>query len=108
MDRRTFLELALSVPALGQAAAPADPPRLRPLRPGQPSRLRPRRPAASPGRSGAGRIALPDRGNRSQGHWPSSGPRVVWTRPLGEGYSAPVVENGVLYTMYGRSARQRW
>ena len=28
---------------------------------------------------------------------------MVWTRPLGEGYSAPVVENGVLYTMYGRS-----
>jgi outer membrane protein assembly factor BamB len=34
--------------------------------------------------------------------WPASGPRVVWKRPLGEGYSAPAVENGVLYTMYGK------
>jgi outer membrane protein assembly factor BamB len=34
--------------------------------------------------------------------WPASGPRVVWKRLLGEGYSAPVVENGVVYTMYGR------
>jgi outer membrane protein assembly factor BamB len=34
--------------------------------------------------------------------WPAAGPRVVWKRSLGEGYSAPVVENGVLYTMYGR------
>jgi outer membrane protein assembly factor BamB len=34
--------------------------------------------------------------------WPASGPRVVWKRALGEGYSAPAVENGVLYTMYGK------
>src|ERR671923_191520 len=34
--------------------------------------------------------------------WPASGPRVVWKRPLGEGYSSPSVENGVLYTMYGK------
>ena len=34
--------------------------------------------------------------------WPASGPRVVWKRPLGEGYSAPSVENGVVYTMYGK------
>ena len=31
-----------------------------------------------------------------------AGRRVVWKRPLGEGYSSPVVENGVLYTMYGK------
>jgi outer membrane protein assembly factor BamB len=34
--------------------------------------------------------------------WPAGGPRVVWKRALGEGYSAPSVENGVLYTMYGK------
>jgi outer membrane protein assembly factor BamB len=38
--------------------------------------------------------------------WPASGPRVVWKRPLGEGYSSPSVENGVLYTMYGRSQEE--
>ena len=26
----------------------------------------------------------------------------MWKRPLGEGYSSPAVENGVLYTMYGK------
>jgi hypothetical protein len=34
--------------------------------------------------------------------WPASGPPVVWKRALGEGYSAPSVEHGVLYTMYGK------
>jgi outer membrane protein assembly factor BamB len=34
--------------------------------------------------------------------WPAAGPRVVWKRPLGEGYSSPAVENGVLYVMYGK------
>ena len=34
--------------------------------------------------------------------WPATGPKVVWKRPLGEGYSSPSVENNVLYTMYGR------
>ncbi len=36
----------------------------------------------------------------------ATGPRVVWKRALGEGYSAPVVENGVLYTMYGKSREE--
>jgi outer membrane protein assembly factor BamB len=34
--------------------------------------------------------------------WPASGPRVVWKRALGEGYSSPSVEDGVLYVMYGK------
>jgi outer membrane protein assembly factor BamB len=34
--------------------------------------------------------------------WPASGPKVVWKRSLGEGYSSPSVEAGVLYTMYGK------
>jgi outer membrane protein assembly factor BamB len=32
--------------------------------------------------------------------WPQSGPKRRWTRQLGEGHSAFVVENGRLYTMY--------
>jgi hypothetical protein len=34
--------------------------------------------------------------------WPPAGPKVLWKRPLGEGYSSPSVEAGVLYTMFGR------
>jgi outer membrane protein assembly factor BamB len=32
--------------------------------------------------------------------WPSTGPREVWSRPLGDGYSAIVESGGTLYTMY--------
>jgi outer membrane protein assembly factor BamB len=32
--------------------------------------------------------------------WPKEGPRKVWSRPLGEGYSGIAVEAGKLYTMY--------
>src|SRR6185312_15706278 len=34
--------------------------------------------------------------------WPAAGPKVVWKRPLGDGYSAPSVEGNMLYTMYGK------
>ena len=29
--------------------------------------------------------------------WPKTGPRIVWTRKLGTGYSAPVVSKGRLF-----------
>ncbi len=32
--------------------------------------------------------------------WPADGPKKVWDRELGAGYSAIVVDQGVLYTMY--------
>jgi outer membrane protein assembly factor BamB len=32
--------------------------------------------------------------------WPPSGPRRLWTQPLGEGHSSILVEGGRLYTMY--------
>jgi outer membrane protein assembly factor BamB len=32
--------------------------------------------------------------------WPEQGPRKLWTRELGEGYSAILVDGGRLYTMY--------
>lgn len=38
--------------------------------------------------------------------WPTAGPKVVWSRPLGDGYSSPIVENGVLYTMYGKPMQE--
>jgi outer membrane protein assembly factor BamB len=34
--------------------------------------------------------------------WPEAGPRRLWSRDLGDGYSAIAVENGVLYTAYRR------
>jgi len=34
--------------------------------------------------------------------WPASGPRRVWRRPLGEGYSGIAEAGGILYTMYRR------
>jgi len=35
--------------------------------------------------------------------WPAAGPRRLWQRELGEGYSAIAVERGVLYTMYRKA-----
>jgi outer membrane protein assembly factor BamB len=32
--------------------------------------------------------------------WPAAGPKILWRRGLGEGYSSILVENGRLYTMY--------
>ena len=36
--------------------------------------------------------------------WPPEGPPKIWSRSLGDGYSAIVADQGVLYTMYYRSA----
>jgi hypothetical protein len=32
--------------------------------------------------------------------WPAGGPPALWSRPLGAGHSAILVEDGRLYTMY--------
>ncbi|MGD1093490.1 MAG: PQQ-binding-like beta-propeller repeat protein [Bryobacteraceae bacterium] len=32
--------------------------------------------------------------------WPAAGPKKLWSRPLGEGYSGIAVDSGTLYTMY--------
>ena len=32
--------------------------------------------------------------------WPAAGPKQLWSRPLGEGYSEIAVDHGMLYTMY--------
>ncbi len=36
--------------------------------------------------------------------WPDDGPKKLWTRPLGDGYSTIVADDGVLYTMYRNDA----
>jgi outer membrane protein assembly factor BamB len=38
--------------------------------------------------------------------WPATGPAKVWTRNLGEGYSAPAIEGRVLYTMYSNATSE--
>jgi outer membrane protein assembly factor BamB len=87
MDRRTFLTIALSAPVFGQAAKPVTK----------------SAPTGVPWTQWGG----PNRNFQTEASglkdtWPAAGPQVVWKRALGEGYSSPAVENGVLYTMYGR------
>ncbi len=38
--------------------------------------------------------------------WPDEGPKKLWTRDLGEGYSAILAENDRLYTMYRDKKRE--
>src|SRR2546425_3056409 len=91
MDRRTFLTLALAAPAFGHAAKAVA-------------------------QSGARSVPWtqwggPNRNFQTEARglketWPAAGPKVIWERPLGEGYSSPAVENGVLYTMYGKQREE--
>ncbi|MBK8267782.1 MAG: hypothetical protein IPK83_05540 [Planctomycetes bacterium] len=37
--------------------------------------------------------------------WPKDGPPVLWSRDLGEGYSAILADGEVLYTMYRKGDR---
>ena len=91
MDRRTFLQMAMVAPVLGQAAKPASKP-------------------ASTGLAWThwggpyGNFHTDAVGIKDT--WPASGPPVVWKRALGEGYSSPSVEGDVLYTMYGKRGEE--
>ncbi|HWS52709.1 MAG TPA: PQQ-binding-like beta-propeller repeat protein [Pyrinomonadaceae bacterium] len=38
--------------------------------------------------------------------WPEKGPRQLWKRELGEGYSAVVSDGATLYTMYSRGTQE--
>src|SRR5918993_5719942 len=44
--------------------------------------------------------------------WPETGPPVIWSRPLGTGHSAILVDDGRLFTMYragnGRAKQGPW
>jgi outer membrane protein assembly factor BamB len=108
MDRRTFLTtLALTAPVLARPAAAVQRRTAKPAP--KPAAAKPA-PAAAPGvpwtQWGGPRRNFQTDATGIKDVWPSAGPRVVWKRALGEGYSAPVVENGVLYTMYGKSGQE--
>jgi outer membrane protein assembly factor BamB len=38
--------------------------------------------------------------------WPAGGPKKLWVRPLGEGYSEISVDQGTLYTMYRKGEQE--
>ena len=38
--------------------------------------------------------------------WPEAGPKVLWTQPVGEGYSSVVVARGRAFTMYQEGPRE--
>jgi outer membrane protein assembly factor BamB len=38
--------------------------------------------------------------------WPQSGPKQLWTRPLGHGHSAIIVSGNTLYTMYSQGEQE--
>ena len=39
------------------------------------------------------------------GSWPQGGPKKIWSRPLGDGYSSIAEEAGVLYTTFRRNTQ---
>jgi len=87
MNRRTFLRVACAATALREAA--------------------PRANAAVPTAIPWTQWGGPTRNFQTESsglkeRWAASGPPVLWKRALGDGYSSPLVEEGVLYTMYGR------
>ncbi len=91
MDRRTFLTLAIAAPAFGQVPNLA--------------------PKSAPKGVAWTQWGGPHRNFQTEASgladvWPAAGPRVVWKRALGDGYSSPAVENGVLYTMYGKTREE--
>ena len=92
MDRRTFLATTLAAPFVDASSAlaqtTAKPPALAWTQWGGPNR----------------NFHTDARGLKDT--WPATGPRVVWKRPLGEGYSSPAVEDGVLYVMYGKPRQE--
>lgn len=101
MDRRTFLTIALASPMLGQASqrrAQAKP------QPPAPQPTAPRPPAWT--QWGGPHRNFQTEATGLKETWPASGPPVIWQRALGEGYSSPAVEDGVLYTMYGRPRQE--
>ena len=92
MDRRTFLTLVLASPAFRFEAEQATRT--------PPSQLLQWTQWGGPNRNFQTQAAgLKDT-------WPASGPPVLWKRALGEGYSSAAVEDGVLYTMYGRPGEE--
>jgi outer membrane protein assembly factor BamB len=92
MDRRSFLAATLLAPLAGQRLKPAA----------QPSRPR----AVAWTQWGGPHRNFQTEASGIKDTWAAAGPRIVWKRPLGEGYSAPAVEDDVLYTMYGKRGQE--
>ena len=98
MNRRDFLTLALATPLVPTMQRPAAPAKATVKAPA---------PAGVPWTQWGG----PHRNFTTEAtglkdSWPASGPPVVWKRALGDGYSSPTVENGILYTMYGKRGQE--
>jgi outer membrane protein assembly factor BamB len=110
MNRRTFLSLALVMPACGHAAF-AQPPRPNGTgRTAGPTSAK-LSPAASPRAVPWTQWGGPHRNFQTEATglketWPASGPRVVFKRSLGEGDSSMAVENNGIYTMYGKPRQE--
>ena len=100
MDRRMFLTMMMAVPIAAQRKTPPAPKKTAPA-------AAPPAPRGVPWTQWGGpRRNFQTDAAGLKDTWPASGPRVVWKRALGEGYSAPAVENGVLYTMYGKPGEE--
>jgi outer membrane protein assembly factor BamB len=100
MDRRTFLSLALAAPVIARqrpsTQKPASAPASRKPAPQSASKGVPWTQWGGPHRN------FQTEASGLKDTWPASGPRVVWKRALGEGYSSPSVEGRTLYSMYGK------
>ncbi len=104
MDRRTFLSMALATPALTSVAT-AMTQRGATKKPSAPAQPAPKPTVAWTQWGGPHRNFKTDAAGIKD-TWPSAGPRVAWKRTLGEGYSSPIVEQNVLYTMYGKPRQE--
>lgn len=102
MRRRTFLQLPAAAPAFAQTTK---------TKPGTGTgtKVPPKAPASSKVPAGVPwtQWGGPHRNFQTEANglkdqWPKGGPKVVWKRPLTDGYSSPAVEGDFLYTMYGR------
>ena len=93
MDRRTFLAMTMTAP-LGLSGTRVTAQR------GAPAAPLPWTQWGGPNRN------FQTQASGIKDTWPASGPRVVWKRTLGEGYSSPAVENGVFYTMYAKPKQE--
>jgi outer membrane protein assembly factor BamB len=101
MDRRTFLTIALASPMLQEASRTRAQPKPQPP---PPHPTAPQPPAWT--QWGGPHRNFQTEASGLKETWPASGPPVIWQRALGEGYSSPAVEDGVLYTMYGRPRQE--
>jgi len=102
MDRRTFLAMALASSVLQRRSN--TPQKKTPTSPAPASK--PASPAPAWTQWGGPHRNFQTEATGIKDAWPASGPPIVWQRPLGEGYSSPSAEDGVLYTMYGRPRQE--